>query len=77
MMSQVVFLPSIMLSGIMFPAALLPAFLEKPGRIFPATWGYILLSAETAVLSDFLPLFLILACAALISVLLLKRMRAE
>ena len=40
MIAQLVFLPSIMLSGIMFPADLLPDFLEAAGRIFPASWGY-------------------------------------
>ena len=40
MIAQLVFLPSIMLSGIMFPIDLLPDFLESIGRIFPASWGY-------------------------------------
>ena len=40
MTAQLVFLPSIMLSGIMFPIHLLPEFLEMTGRIFPAFWGY-------------------------------------
>ena len=40
MVSQLVFLPSIMLSGIMFPIDLLPNFLLIIGRIFPASWGY-------------------------------------
>ncbi|MBS5594656.1 MAG: ABC transporter permease [Clostridiales bacterium] len=40
MIAQCVFLPSIMLSGIMFPSGLLPDFLEKIGLIFPAPWGY-------------------------------------
>lgn len=40
MLGQVVFLPSIMLSGIMFPRDLLPNFLQKVGQIFPATWAY-------------------------------------
>jgi len=40
MIAQLVFLPSIMLSGIMFPIDFLPDFLERIGRIFPASWGY-------------------------------------
>ncbi len=40
MIAQFVFLPSIMLSGIMFPIDFLPDFLEMIGRIFPASWGY-------------------------------------
>ncbi len=37
MLSQAVFLPSLLLSGIMFPASLLPRPLLWLGRIFPAT----------------------------------------
>lgn len=40
MISQLVFLPSIMLSGIMFPSDMLPDFLQCIGKILPATWGY-------------------------------------
>ena len=42
MIAQLVFLPSIMLSGIMFPIDLLPDFLETIGRMFPASWGCLL-----------------------------------
>ncbi len=44
MFSQLVFLPSIMLSGILFPANLLPEFLQLLGRLFPAAWGYRLMA---------------------------------
>lgn len=37
MLSQAIFMPSLMLSGIMFPANLLPKPLMYVGRIFPAT----------------------------------------
>ena len=37
MIAQLVFLPSIMLSGIMFPIDLLPDFLETIERVFPAS----------------------------------------
>mgnify|MGYP000365609631 FL=1 len=36
-LSQAVFLPSLLLSGIMFPASLLPEPLQWAGRIFPAS----------------------------------------
>ena len=39
MIAQLVFLPSIMLSGIMFPIDLLPDFLEAIGHIFPRFMG--------------------------------------
>lgn len=37
MLSQAVFMPSLMLSGIMFPASLLPTPLRYLGTVFPAT----------------------------------------
>ena len=40
MIAQLIFLPSIMLSGIMFPITLLPDFLQAIGRLFPAFWGF-------------------------------------
>lgn len=43
MFSQLVFLPSILLSGIMFPSELLPGVLGAAGRIFPASWGFCLM----------------------------------
>lgn len=39
MLSQVFFLPSILLSGIMFPSRLLPFALEQAGKLFPAGLG--------------------------------------
>ena len=49
MATQLVFLPSIMLSGIMFPVAMLPNVLQVIGRILPATWGF-----ELMCTNDFL-----------------------
>lgn len=46
MISQLIFLPSIMLSGIMFSVTLLPVFLKNIGYFFVATWGNLLLSGE-------------------------------
>ena len=43
MISQLFFLPSIMLSGILFPIDLLPRFFEMLGKLFPAAWGYALM----------------------------------
>ncbi|MBI9014783.1 MAG: ABC transporter permease [Clostridiales bacterium] len=40
MFSQLIFLPSLMLSGIMFPTSMLPNVLEKVGIAFPAKWGF-------------------------------------
>lgn len=40
MLSQLLFLPSVMVGGIMFPASMLPSVLQTVGMIFPATWGF-------------------------------------
>ena len=40
MIAQLVFLPSIMLSGIMFPIEFLPDFIKTIRYIYPASWGY-------------------------------------
>lgn len=47
MAAQLVFIPSLMLSGILFPAEMLPKALETAGRILPATWGYRAMCAQT------------------------------
>lgn len=41
MAGMLFFLPSIMLSGIMFPAAMLPQFMQTISYLFPATIGFL------------------------------------
>lgn len=77
MYSQIMFLPSIMLSGILFSGDLLPSTLENLGKLFPATWGYRLLSQENISLSMFLPLFIILIVAGILNYHLLKTLHSE
>lgn len=77
MYSQVVFLPSILLSGIMFSAELLPNFLESIGKLFPATWGYTLLIQKNIDVSTFIPLVIILIISIFVNVQLLKKIRSE
>ena len=66
MIAQLVFLPSIMLSGIMFPIDLLPDFLEAIGRIFPASWGYRLMLDNGFCLENLWYLILLLGAAMLV-----------
>lgn len=40
MVAMIIFLPSVMLSGIMFPATMLPNFMQYLAYIFPATIGF-------------------------------------
>lgn len=67
MASQFIFLPSIMLSGIMFPVDMLPKALEKVGSIFPATWGFKLMISEVFKVEFFIPLVFIFIIATCIS----------
>ncbi len=76
MVSQLIFLPSIMLSGIMFPASLLPKGLEMAGKLFPAAWGYTMMTAESFHFSAMAPLLGILLAAMVFCVFLLRRQKA-
>ncbi len=77
MISQLVFLPSIMLSGIMFSIDLLPKILEFAGKIFPATWGYKLLIDNNFHFNNFLPLLVIFLTATILCSFLLKKLQSE
>ncbi len=77
MVSQLVFLPSIMLSGIMFPIDLLPDFLLIIGRIFPASWGYQLMLDNGFCFENAWYLILILALEVILCSLLLAKQKAK
>lgn len=75
MISQLIFLPSIMLSGIMFPSEMLPKPLQLLGDAFPAAWGYRLLLGEGPFWENLGPLAGILAVMVLLCWILLRRMK--
>ena len=77
MISQLVFLPSIMLSGIMFPVDLLPDFLLIIGRIFPASWGYKLMLDNGFCFENAWYLILILALEVILSSVLLAKQKSK
>ena len=70
MIAQLIFLPSIMLSGIMFPITLLPVFLQVIGQVFPSYWGYRLMLENGCSLENLWYLILV-SCIAIISCILL------
>ena len=74
MLCQAAFLPSILLSGIMFPSSLLPGILEKLGKLFPAAWGYLLLTENESGMGEVFPLGSIFGAAVLACVILMRRM---
>lgn len=60
MLSQLVFLPSLLLSGIMFPSNMLPSFFVKISSVFPATHAMKILTASDGItLSLIIPLIAI------------------
>ncbi len=77
MISQMIFLPSIMLSGIMFPVDLLPGFFKIAGEIFPAAWGYKLMAGDGFYSGILWPLAAIFLAAAILCVFFLKRLQSD
>lgn len=75
MISQIFFLPSIMLSGIMFPSNLLPKALEIVGKIFPALWGFLLMSSGGY--NNLWPLLIIIVIMSILIVVLFKKIEKE
>lgn len=77
MIAILMFLPSVMLSGMMFPAELLGQTLQTIGKLFPATWGYLLMTGETLSAVNLAALLVIGSMGAAVCVLLLKRLKQE
>ena len=77
MIAQLVFLPSIMLSGIMFPIDLLPDFLKVMGHVFPAYWGYRLMLDNGFCLENLWPLILAFCIAVITCIILLNKQKSK
>ena len=77
MIAQLVFLPSIMLSGIMFPISLLPDFLQVIGHVFPACWGYRLMLENGFSIENLWYMIFIFCIAVMIGILLLNKQKSE
>lgn len=77
MVSQFIFLPSIMLAGIMFPVNMLPKALQNVGEIYPATWGYKLMTSEVFDIKLLIPLIVIMIVSICISSYKLSKISLE
>lgn len=77
MVSILLFLPSILLSGILFPAELLPEAVATVGKLFPATWGYSLLTEQASTGEPVAPLLLLLTLGVVACGLLLRKIRTR
>ena len=74
MIAIIIFLPSVMLSGIMFPAAMLPDFMQYIAYIFPATIGF---QAMTAFEVWHLPVLVAVFVVLCIAVALILKMKSR
>ena len=70
-------MPSIMLSGIMFPVNLLPKALEMTGSIFPASWGYKLMLDDGFKWGNLWYLLFLFFSAVIVCGFLLKNFQRE
>ena len=77
MIAQLIFLASIMLSGIMFPSNLLPDFLQAIGRLFPASWGYRLMLDHGFGLENLWYLILVSCISVMTCILLLNQQKSN
>ena len=77
MIAQLVFLPSIMLSGIMFPIELLPDFLKTIRYIYPASWGYRLMLDNGFCFENLWYLILVFCAAVIICGVLLNKQKSK
>lgn len=77
MFSILLFLPSTMLSGIMFPGDMLPKALVMAGKLFPATWGYAFMTESAFTWHNFRPLLIIFLFAVVLCAILLKKIETR
>ena len=77
MIAQLIFLPSIMLSGIMFPITLMPDFLQAIGRLSPASWGFRLMVDYGFGLENLWYLILVSCISVMTCILLLNQQKSN
>lgn len=77
MVSQFLFLPSIMLSGIMFPSNLLPGVFKYVGKIFPATWALVNMSNSNISELSMVPFILISIATVVLIVIKIRHLKED
>lgn len=77
MVSQLLFLPSLMLSGIMFPSDMLPRIFEYVVKIFPATWCYINICKDSFSELIMIPFLLFITTTVIVIVSKIKHLGKE
>lgn len=76
MIGQVIFLPSIMLSGIMFPSEMLPEILSKIGSILPSTLAFKSMAISSLNINILWIILLFILCIS-ISILKLRKIKSN
>lgn len=77
MISQIFFLPSVMLAGIMFPIDLLPSTLAKIGKLLPAYWGFTAMQSATIDFWQIFPMLCIILIMTIISFWLYQKQKTN
>lgn len=73
MIAQLIFLPTIMLSGIMFPISFLPQAFATAGKLLPASWGYLLMLDGGLRFENLRYLLIVIFASVLACAMLLRR----
>ncbi|HEY5583674.1 MAG TPA: ABC transporter permease [Ruminiclostridium sp.] len=77
MISQIIFLPALLLSGIMFPANMLPKSMVYVGKLFPSSHAMGIMTNSAPEVSAFLPLIVIIFLLLVINIYKLSKMKIE
>lgn len=77
MAGQLFFLPSMMISGIMFPVSMLPKVVAQVGQFLPASAGFVLMVENELTWNPILILSSIILVCFILIVLRLKKIQAE
>lgn len=64
MLGQIIFLPTVMISGIMIPESMLPNFVTIVNKALPGTWGFQLMNA-TSITGEAVLILVIITIVAL------------
>ena len=77
MVTQIIFLPSVLLSGVMFPANMLPTMLRSVGKLLFASWSFEAMRSPSLDAKLLLPLVGLILLPLAISAWRLNRIKAE
>lgn len=77
MATQLIFMPSMIMSGIMFPVTMLPDSLQTIGKILPATWGFEAMCAADLQFENYYPLLIMMVITLVLSFWKLRKISID